>query len=155
MTITPPYPNIPDQETIGTAINEACVWLYENENAKRLIDEKAHERTIVPGYLLPELKNRFPGWDVDPDYNREGIDRGPKKDLDGKLLVPDVIIHKRGPKGPNLVTIQVKGYWNHENRKIDEGSLQRLQAKHHYKYLYRLELGPDKHELIRVEFNRS
>jgi hypothetical protein len=85
-------------------------------------------------------------------YNREGEweDRKPKTDLEGKTIIPDIIIHKSGPKGPNITAIEVKGYWNKQDRKEDEGSLRRLAAKHKYKYLYRLELGKADFMLIPV-----
>lgn len=137
-----------DQKAIEKAIEGACADLYKR--GKHLILEKAHERTIVADFIAPYLRNLFSEWDVTTEYNREGIDRESKKDLDGNLLIPDIIIHKFGPHGPNLVAVQVKGYWNREDRGKDAASLKKIQAKHGYIYLFRLELGRDKHELIPV-----
>lgn len=141
---------VPDEYIIEEIINAVCFKLYEHNY--RLIDEKANERTIVGGYLVPYLKPRFPGWAVDPEYNREGADRDSKTDVEGNLLLPDIIIHKPGPDGPNLVAIEVKGYWNKEDRHEDEISLRKLQAKHGYQYLYHLELEKNNHRLIKVAF---
>jgi hypothetical protein len=137
-----------DQNAIEKAIGEACADLYKR--GRHLLLEKAQERTIVADFIAPHLRTSFPGWDVTTEYNREGIKRDPKKDLDGNLLIPDIIIHKFGPYGPNLVAIQVKGYWNREDREKDETSLRNIRAKHGYKYLFRLELGPDKYELVPI-----
>jgi len=137
-----------DQKTIEEVINDACVELYQK--AKCLIDDRTHERTIVADHLGPYLRGKFSGWDVNTEFNREGKKRGPKKDLAGKVLVPDIIVHKHGPDGPNLAVIQVKGYWNREPRAIDEAKLRRIQTKHGYKLLYRLELGREKHQLLQI-----
>lgn len=140
----------PDRTTVEKSLDEACEELYRH--AKRYIDEKAHERTIVAAVILPFLTKSFPTWSVDPDYNREGakMKRNPKKDLHGKLIVPDIVVHEWGPNGRNLVAAQVKGYWNKEDRAEDEDKLRRLAAKHHYSYLYRIELGKDDFEIIPV-----
>lgn len=141
------------KETIEKNVNDACTELYAEQKA--LIDEEANERDIV-SFLAPKLRVKFPGWDIDTDYNREGEyreheRRDTKTDLNKNPLLPDIIVHKRGPDGPNLVAVEVKGYWNKEKRSEDEDSLRRLRAKHGYEFLYRLELGRDLHELIFVE----
>lgn len=101
------------KEGTETRIRQACDRLYFQD--KWLISNKTHGRTIAAGianYLAP----LFDGWDVDSDYNREGIEGQPKRRAEersgvrGKLLIPDIIIHKRGPDGPDLVAIQVKGF---------------------------------------------
>lgn len=81
-------------------------------------------------------------WNIDVEYNREN-NTDPKTDIHRKRLKPDIIVHQRGPQGINLVAIEIKGYWNDESREKDINSLQRLQEKHNYKFLYRLELGKD------------
>src|SRR5882724_6091394 len=126
------------QKTLETAIDKACIKLYRTK--KHFIDEEAHERTIVSDFIAPFLRARFPRWDVSTEYNREGADRDTKKDLKGRMLMPDIVIHKHGPEGPNVLAIQVKGYWNPEDRRIDVGKLRRLRTKHGYRFLYRLEL---------------
>ena len=138
------------KEDIEHAIHVACDYLYTNH--KHLIDEAAHEESIVADILAPYLRKIIADYDVTTVYNREGEweDRKPKTDLEGKTIIPDIIIHKFGPRGPNISVVEVKGYWNKQDRKEDEGSLQRLAAKHKYKYLYRLELSRDNYALIPV-----
>ncbi|MCC7004741.1 hypothetical protein IT397_02380 [Candidatus Nomurabacteria bacterium] len=138
-----------NKQIIEKIINEACRILYRDN--KNLIDEEAHERTIVPE-ILPYLREYFPDYEVWSEYNREGEvgNRKPKRDLDGNLIVPDIIVHEFGPTGRNLVAIEVKGYWNDEPRENDEEKLRGLHRKHGYEFLYRIELGPDNHQLVEV-----
>lgn len=138
-----------NKDFIVNTLIECCRVLYLD--SKNLIVEKAHERTIV-SRMVPYLKSQFSGYSVDPEYNREGSfeKRETKKDIDNNPILPDLIIHKYGPNGENLVAIEVKGYWNKESREIDEEKLRKLHLKQGYKFLYRIELGRDKADLIEV-----
>ena len=134
-------------EEVTKKVLTATGELYKNK--KHLIEEKAHERTIaahIAGYLQAILKD----WDVDPEYNREGEKRKTKEDIDGKVAYPDIIIHRHGPLGPNLAAIEVKGFWNKTDRKDDETKLIKLQQKHNYQFLFRLELNENEFDLIQV-----
>lgn len=135
------------KELIEKFIADACNLLYEHQ--KHLIYEKSNERNAV-GHLAGYLRGFIQGWDIDTDYNREGIDRVPKRDADNNLTNPDIIIHQHGPEGENLVAVEVKGYWNHASRADDEQKLKSLQAKHKYKYLYRIELAASEAILIEI-----
>lgn len=138
------------KENIEQIIKQVCILFYKNH--KHLIDERANERNIVSSYIAPDLRLKFIGYNVDAEYNREGKigDRKTKTDIVGDPILPDIVIHKFGPKGKNLVAIEVKGYWNQEPREEDEKVLRRLEKKHNYEFLYRLELTRDKAELIEV-----
>lgn len=137
-----------DKTTIESIINGICEVLYK-EN-KQVIDRHLHERGIVSDYIAPSLRSSFPKFDVNVEYNREGVDIDPKKDLAGKDIIPDILVHKQMTDDFNLVALEVKGYWNKEDRSIDEDKLRRLDDMHPYKFLYRLELNKEKHELIAV-----
>jgi hypothetical protein len=55
--------------------------------------------------LAVYLEIGFPGWDVDCEFNKDGDD--PKlADVCGWR--PDVIVHRRGKDGPNLLSVEVK-----------------------------------------------
>ena len=62
------------------------------------------------------LETAFSDWDVDCEYNRNGdrLKEIPLSDECRELLrktdrvVPDIIVHKRGPQGPNLLAIEIK-----------------------------------------------
>lgn len=140
------------REDIEGLINDACVVLYRDHI--NLIVEAANEETIVADIIAPHLRVGIQGneYMVSTTYNREGVldKRQTKTGLDGRPILPDIIIHKFGPDGPNIAAIEVKGWWNKQNRAKDESSLRRLGAKHNYWHLYRLELGRDAHKLIPV-----
>lgn len=138
------------KEKIEKAILDACALVYRD--FKHLINERTNERNIASSYLVPILRKKHRGYQVDSEYNREGSvdNRVPKTDSDGNRILPDIVIHEYGPEGFNLAAIEVKGYWNREPRQQDEDLLKRLQMKHNYKFLYRLELGRDCAELIPV-----
>jgi hypothetical protein len=136
-----------NEEEVRALIQAACARLYRRH--RTLIDFRAHERTIA-GRLAGYLELLFDGWDVDADYNREGNAGDPKHDEQG-LIVPDIIIHRRGQRrGANLVAMEMKGYWNREDRGIDEEQLRRMAAEYGYQFLFRLELEPDAARLIAV-----
>ena len=133
---------IMEKDVIKTRIEEACNSLYGENH--RIIENQTHERTISSRLAHRYLEPLFPGWNVDVEYNREGNGGESKRGMSGELQVPDIIIHTRGVKaGPNLVAIQVKGYWNSEDRNIDEAKLRSLKDNKNYFLLYRLELKPD------------
>lgn len=136
-----------DHGEVRQLIGAACEFLYADH--KDLVDFQTHERTIA-AYLAEYLRQLFEGWDVDTEYNREGRKRDPKRDEAGRLF-PDIIIHTRGERlGANLAAIEVKGYWNVEDRAIDEKKLRRIAAEYGYQHLFRLELKEEDTSLISV-----
>lgn len=138
-----------EKNSLEGKIKLGCTKLYEKD--KLLIDNRAHERTIA-SRLAIYLQPLFEKDDlvVDTDYNREGIRIKSKRRSDGSLINPDIIIHKRGVNEFNLVAIQIKGFWNSEDRSKDENDLIDLREKLRYRFLYRLELGYDTFELIPI-----
>ena len=137
-----------NEKEVKEKLTKACRSLYDKELG--LIRNCTHERTIA-SQIARYLEPLFEGWNVDIEYNREGSEEKPKRSIDGELLLPDIVIHKRGSKmGPNLVTVQVKGFWNKEDRTKDEEDLRKLWSKYKYKFLYRLELKPKSFKLIPV-----
>ncbi len=66
--------------------------LFE-EDAPMLV-RRANERTIT-ALLACHLKPLFPGWNVDCEFNRDFKDANDIKKIDGKRVVPDIIIHHR------------------------------------------------------------
>ena len=136
------------RDVVEVRIAQACDNLYHSELS--LIKTKTHERTIA-AHLVSYLKPLFEDFGVDAEYNREGAVGEPKRDLDGNLLRPDIIIHFRHRiHGPNIAAIQIKGYWNNEDRGKDENDLRKLRAKYGYAFTYRLELKTDSYDLIPV-----
>jgi hypothetical protein len=132
------------REIIVQRITDALHLLYDREFI--LIKNKTHEETIAT-HLAGYLKAAFipDGWDVDAGYNRDGVD--PKKDQDGNLILPDIIIHHRLSSPPrfspenNLVAIEIKGNWNPEKRTVDAQKLRDLGRRYGYQYIFQIELG--------------
>jgi hypothetical protein len=73
---------------------------------------------------------QFPGWDVDCEYDRDGAARktipdGTGNDDDeGSAVLPDIIVHHRGPGG-NHVVFELK---KSSNRLPDDRDLDKLRA---------------------------
>ena len=88
---------------------------------KYLLDINVNERTITHK-LAQYLEEYIPEFDVDCEYNRfehddtDGIVKRldlPKDninwdDTDAKIIFPDIIVHKRGTQGKNILVIEVK-----------------------------------------------
>lgn len=98
-----------------------------------LLANDLSERCIA-ARLAFYLQAEFPDYAVDVEYNRKGA--APKRlgipeecanlQIDGEALaVPDVIIHRRGERGPNILALELKKSSNRTPRDCD---LRRLQA---------------------------
>lgn len=101
------------------------------------------ERCIAARLAL-HLQSLFPDHSVDVEYNRVG--RPPKRlhipeqcaNYRGKngeaLAVPDVIIHRRGPEGPNLLVLELKKTSNLEGSDCDRERVRAFRAELGYLY---------------------
>ena len=89
--------------------------------------QHAAERAIVFRWayylntlLEPEFKATQDSHDnpytIDLEYNRHNFDR---KRLDNTSIFPDLIIHRRD-KPDNLLVVECKGWWNHNDDEIDK-----------------------------------
>jgi len=94
--------------TIGRRVDRALYRLLDLDSS--LLEEDAHERSVAHK-LAVYLGDEFPRFDVDFEYNREGIERTVKRlDLedDDKSVFPDVIVHERGSDTRNCLVIELK-----------------------------------------------
>ena len=101
------------------------------------------ERSLCARWMF-HLQNLMPEWDVDVEYNRDGHD--PKRlgldeacanrfDSNGmSFVVPDLIIHKRGPEGPNLLVAEVKKTTNLKSRNCDHKRVVAFCNEFGYRY---------------------
>jgi hypothetical protein len=112
------------------AMKEAIDALFERD--KYLLEGDVHERTIS-AQLACYLKPLFSEYDVDVEYNRQGLE--PKAvSLSSKCdhirgeqrIFPDIIVHQRGPKGRNLLVIQVKKETNRDCRECDRAIIRAM-----------------------------
>jgi hypothetical protein len=81
-----------------------------------LLRRDVNERSITHR-LGTYMQEEFPEWDVDCEYNRKDfnakkLDFYPNQsatdDTDARTVFPDIIVHKRGPAGPNLLVVEAK-----------------------------------------------
>lgn len=129
------------------AMKEAIELLFERD--EYLLESKAHERTVA-AQLACYLKPHFPEHDVDVEYNRHGLDpkavdlppncRGGGK----RLIVPDIVVHRRGHDRENLLVIQVKMETNPQSRDCDIAIIEAMMREYKYRkgLLLDLPAGP-------------
>jgi hypothetical protein len=107
-----------DHET-GRALLLAALDMYFERDSD--LPDDVHERCIahrIAVYLEQRLRETGQAWSVDCEYNRMGSSPKRLEGLVGRqrpeggerdgLAVPDIIVHRRGMEGPNLVAIEVK-----------------------------------------------
>lgn len=133
---------------IKNTIEQALKILYRAE--RELISDESHEQTISARLML-HLQHLFPDWNIDVEFNRQGENRDPKTDMAGNKRKPDIIIHKRGPKGPNIAVILVKCEWNNEPRENDEKVVRSIKIKHRYQHAFILEINKNKFNLKSID----
>lgn len=97
---------------LETIINLALDKLYKKDLS--LIRRKADERSIVFRfglYFYKEiLKSKFSIYDLDSEYNKDGIDPKRVKYEDGTRhsVRPDILLHKREKHSGNLLVLEFK-----------------------------------------------
>jgi len=102
-------------DEIKSRIDNALNLLTLPENDKYLLEHNLGERCIAHRFAV-HLASQFPDWDIDCEYNRNGdeLKEMPISEECKALLrktrrvFPDIIIHKRGDEGPNLLAIEIK-----------------------------------------------
>lgn len=113
-----------------------------------MLDLEANERSIAHK-LAEYLQIEFPEYEVDCEYNRFFKD---PKILDvfiekigvskRRLVIPDIIIHKRGNDSHKLLVIEVKK--NLEDFHYDEDKLKAFTSQPEYAYKFGVLLVFDK-----------
>lgn len=104
-----------------------------------LLQADASERCIV-GRLAIQLQRLFPEFVVDVEYNRDSAapkqfpKRMPRSTGNGRRVFPDVVIHQRGPAGPNLLVLEVKKTTNREALGSDQRRVQSFIDQYGYRY---------------------
>ena len=89
------------------------LWIAINllfKNDSFLLEESVHERSIAHK-LAEYLRQQFPDWHVDCEYNKDGISTKllPRQceDTYKKYVYPDIIVHHRNTED-NLVLFEMK-----------------------------------------------
>lgn len=96
------------QVLIKSALRKAVEQLVAED--ADLLEVSASERSICHRLAVHLSKQpEFQGWNVDCEFNRDG--RVPKALGVGKgrrRVFPDIIVHRRGANGPNLLVLEMK-----------------------------------------------
>lgn len=113
-----------------------------------LLDARVNERAITHKFAEHLQYVIGSSWNVDCEYNRDGLDQKKlitelknivgedrKVDEDKTCTVyPDIIVHKRGSEGPNLLVIEAKKDATDSERGKDKEKLLKIQQ--HYSYSF-------------------
>lgn len=113
--------------------------LFKNDSF--LIENGAHERSVAHK-LAEYLQQQFPGWHVDCEYNRHGLDTKALPRECGSeqrnRVYPDIIIHHRNTDN-NLLVVEIKPQSNDRIDGCDDAKLSAFTNKDG-DYRYRLGL---------------
>lgn len=143
-------------EEVTKYLQSACDRFLDSEGY--LLENNVNERSLTHKFA-EHLQNIFGDeWNVDCEYNRFGADTkaideviqivGEKTttyETKTKTIYPDIIVHKRGPNGPNLVVLEAKKDATPTERKEDIEKLIRIKELYSYKYAV----------FVNFELNRS
>jgi hypothetical protein len=132
---------------VGQAILAAVDSLLDRD--AYLLEVDANERTISHR-LAMYLEREFPDFNVDCEFNRDGIE--PKRlraldlhpdseDTDAKTVFPDIIVHRRGTNSKNFLVIEIKKTSNGDEREHDRRKLRGYKSILRYRYALFLELA--------------
>lgn len=155
-----------DRTSIKRLIEKALDKLYkEDYNSLICLNHEKHvgERACVFrfGIYFSQILKRekqFKGYNLDCEYNRNYDD--PKRRNNGNLMIPDIILHKRGNNDNNIVVIEFKGWWSDvKSQKDDIYKLKELvdpYGKYKYQYGYSIilnnvEKGKGKYTITEVK----
>lgn len=123
---------------VAAAVSAAVAELFERDAFLFQVD--ANERSTTHRFAL-HLARRFPDWDVDCEYNRDGFEpkmlHGPgggedPNETNGSRVYPDIIVHHRG-KPENLLVIEVKKSTSNRPDATDLAKLRALRQQLGYK----------------------
>lgn len=127
------------EEMVRAKIEAALDELFKNDSVLLRVD--ANERSITH-QLAIYLKEQFQTYDVDCEYNREGIH--PKRlqsfkksvmtdDINGSTVFPDIIIHNRNEPNNHVVIEAKKANLNDSDDRI---KLEAYKNELHYDYAF-------------------
>ena len=102
-------------------IREA-IKLFITKDKKALLHVDIYEPTISHRIAV-YLEELFPEFDIDCEYNKTLL--GKKKDINGKKIRPDIIIHKRMTNETNSVIAEIKK--SGKNSKLAKADIEKLK----------------------------
>ena len=130
-----------DEAEVRRILEEALRRIEADD--RHLLENDLAERCIA-SRLAMYMQPSFNGWSVDVEYNRKGdiakrlgVPRECANAVDRNgeaLVIPDVIVHERGPQGRNLLVIELKKTTNPVPRGCDRHRVDAFRAQLHYSY---------------------
>ena len=133
------------------------------ENDYHLLSVEANERSLTHKFAEHLQAVIGCSWNVDCEYNRYGSeikviggikeiigDKTTTDDIRAKTIYPDIIVHKRGADGQNLLVIEAKKNADDECRIKDMKKLQKIQTKYNYCFAVFVDfkIGTNKIEVV-------
>ncbi len=109
-----------------------------------LLCRDANERSITHK-IAEYLQRQFDGLKVDGEYNRHG--ELPKKDDCNQIVIPDIIVHKRGCDRSNALVVEVKksnvtdASRDEDKRRLCAFTKPKPEGKYGYRFGLFLEFG--------------
>lgn len=112
-----------------TVSENGYLVLLENEEVQ---NRDIHEQALAHRLAVHlEHSGYFSGYNIDCEYNRDGED--PKRDTEKQLFRPDIVVHVRGPAGPNFIMIETKKF-NDDAQELLEAKEKLLSHKNQFGY---------------------
>lgn len=110
---------------------------------EHLLAANCSERSLSHMFAV-HLSSKFPGYNVDCEYNRDGFNvkklmlgdhlSTTSEALDAVTVFPDVIVHKRGTSVHNLLVVEIKKASSADNGDFDIRKLQAFKAQMAYEF---------------------
>ncbi len=136
-----------EKRQIKALLEEAKKVFLQNES--ELLENNTNERSLT--HKFAECLQQFFGtdWSVDCEYNRAGSDpkiieeikhipsvgeRVETDDIKSRTVYPDIIVHKRGEDGPNLLVIEAKKDATEVERDYDIQKLNLIKQQYNYSF---------------------
>ncbi len=147
-----------ERSTVQHKLCEALKNLAKKDHF--LLAHDVNERSITHK-LASYLEAEFQDWDVDCEYNRDGLEDTKRLDLDNTLpetnatdtnaasVYPDIIVHKRGTS-TNLLVVEVKKESNTKGQDWDRRKLCAYKSQLGYEHAVSVTLGNRKPRMDRM-----
>lgn len=103
-------------------IREA-IKLFITKDKQALLGVDIYEPTISHRIAV-YLEKLFPDFDIDCEYNKTLL--GKKKNMNGKKIRPDIIIHTRSTNEDNSVILEIKK--SGRNSKLSKSDIEKLKS---------------------------
>jgi hypothetical protein len=145
------------EANLQSALNSLVGTVRHPGRGRFLLAIDVNERSLSHQLAIC-LSLHFPDWDIDCEYNRDGVDypkllnlparmRPTASDVDARTVFPDIIVHQRGKSGAenNLLVIEVKKSSNKNQSEFvcDRLKLRQFQTEFGYQNAYLVTLNTD------------